>query len=128
MECDRDIVSWLKQFKHFENLRKMLEQEEEWIMIRCRNNNLTSEEIKKYTENLRCKIDELVSYKNDILNVIDKVSDPLLKQILFLKYVKGYSVEKIADEIYYSERNIWRLLNEAYDELEKIIASESETK
>ena len=128
MECDRDIVSWLKQFKHFENLRKMLEQEEEWIMIRCRNNNLTSEEIKKYTENLRCKIDELVSNKNDILNVIDKVSDPLLKQILFLKYVKGYSVEKIADEIYYSERNIWRLLNEAYDELEKIIASESETK
>ena len=128
MECDRDIVSWLKQFKHFETLQKALKEEEEWIMIRCRNNNLTSEEIKKYTENLRCKIDELVSNKNDILNVIDKVSDPLLKQVLFLKYVKGYSVEKIGYEIYYSERKIWMLLNEAYDELEKIIASESETK
>lgn len=121
---DRDIVSWLKQFKHFETLQKALKEEEEWIMIRCRNNNLTSEQIKIYTENLRCKIDELVSAKNEILNVIDKISDPLLKQIMFLKYVTGHGMERVADEVYYSVRNCWRLHGEAIEELERIIASE----
>ena len=48
-------------------------------------------------------------------NWLDSVSDPLLRNILRLQYVEGFTQARIADELGYSKRSVERILQKFWE-------------
>lgn len=71
------------------------------------------------------KCDELLKYiedeQNKIHYIIEKLNtlNPIQKNILYSKYILNYSNTKMMIEFNYSERHIYRIIEDAFEELKK---------
>lgn len=71
------------------------------------------------------KCDELLKYiedeQNKIHYIIEKLNtlNSLQKNILYSKYILNYSNTKMMIEFNYSERHIYRIIEDAFEELKK---------
>ena len=62
--------------------------------------------------------DKLLLIREELLmleNWLDSVSDPLLRNILRLQYVEGFTQARIADELGYSKRSVERILQKFWE-------------
>lgn len=66
---------------------------------------------------INADIDRLVDLKAEIAGVIKKVANMEYQTILERRYLAGMSVEDIASSMGKSERQIYRMLKEAYQEV-----------
>ena len=66
------------------------------------------------------KIKEVKHHHNYWQNLITKIDDERYRDILTMRYIKGRTVEVVADELFYSVRYISRLTNQAIRELAKL--------
>ena len=57
-----------------------------------------------YEEKINKRIDQLILVKDEILKVIMKVKDPILRQLLELRYLRFQTWEKIAENLEYSDK------------------------
>ena len=74
------------------------------------------------------KIEEVQSHHNYWLKLIHEVEDERYRNILELRYIKGLTVEQVAEELFYSVRYINRLTNRAIEELAEIHEKQSHSK
>ena len=63
------------------------------------------------------KIDKLVDMRRKIEGYIDGISDSLLRRVLKLRYIDGMSWERIAIEMGYERRQVFRLHGDALKSL-----------
>lgn len=62
-------------------------------------------------------IDKLVDMRSEITDALEKIDDFILKQIIYYKYIKGMSFEKIGEEIGYCTKQISRLHKKAIESI-----------
>lgn len=77
----------------------------------------TIESIEEVEKEIYNGVKEKVQLRSEIMDCIDTVEDDRLRLILRYRYVNGATLEKIADEMNYSSRQIERLHNKALDEI-----------
>ena len=75
--------------------------------------------IEAMEEKLDKLIDEFVDKKNLIISQIDGIENETYYEILFARYIEKKTLEKIADEITYSWRQVIRLHGRALQKYEK---------
>lgn len=78
-------------------------------------------------DEMQQKINEAIERACDrmkeIDEVISKVEDTTLKQVLFYRYIKGCKWDDIEETINYTERHLRRLKDRALEEVAKILNS-----
>lgn len=62
-------------------------------------------------------LNELQAMRQEAEPCIDTLSDPFQRTVMKLRYLDGYNVQKIAIELHYSDRHIFRLLRQAEAEI-----------
>lgn len=62
--------------------------------------------------------------RQDAIRILDKVEDGILHDLLYRRYIKGESFERIAVEIGYSWRHTIRLHGDALQKVDAILLSE----
>ena len=75
-------------------------------------------------EELNRRIDELVSMKLEIANVIDRVEDAMLRLVLEKRYLNFETWEGIAAEMYISSRTVLRMHEKALEAVQEILDRE----
>lgn len=60
----------------------------------------------RLNKKLTARLNELMDEIDELLDFISTIDDPVLRMILMLKYVKGYTWEQIGREIGYSSRMV----------------------
>ncbi|MBQ6215226.1 MAG: sigma-70 family RNA polymerase sigma factor [Oscillospiraceae bacterium] len=63
------------------------------------------------------EVDELLQKKAAVREAVDSVSNEQLKMVLYYRYLLGYSVEAIANELGVNERTVYRSLAKAKTEI-----------
>ena len=53
-------------------------------------------------DKLNQQIEELIVKRDEVKSVIHNVSDPVFRQLLTLRYINGYTFERIAIEMFYT--------------------------
>ena len=76
---------------------------------------------------IRCKIYEFLELKKEIESTISKVEDPLLRQLLILKYINGREWVHIADSMNYGIRQVFRLHGKALLKIKDVIECQSQS-
>lgn len=71
-------------------------------------------------------IDELLETKDEISAAIAKLSSPLQRALLSMRYISFMSWQDISDSLNYSPSHVFRIHVNALKEMEKIINYESE--
>lgn len=66
-------------------------------------------------------IDQLVNQKDDIIGKILLLHNPLQSEVIFLRYVRYYKYQSIAEILQYSMRGIYKIHDAALLELAAII-------
>ena len=74
-------------------------------------------------DELEKKINELCEFKQEVIDVIDKVDDPRLVDLLYKKYVDCKSWQQISDESGLSRQWLWKLNKKAIKKVQKILDS-----
>lgn len=69
-------------------------------------------------EELDQKIRELLSQRNEIVAVLDSLSDDNLRQLMRYRYIKGMTWDEIAEKMYYSRPQVVRLHGRALNKIE----------
>ena len=64
------------------------------------------------------QIDKLIERRNLIVERIEALDDPMLKQILFQKYINSKTLEKVSEELGYCVRHIARKHKQAIEKIE----------
>ena len=77
-------------------------------------------ELKTELEN---KINELCEIKQEIIDVIDKVDDPRIVNLLYRRYVSCKTWEEISLETGLSRQWLWKLDKKAIKKIQKILDS-----
>ena len=77
-------------------------------------------ELKAELEN---KIDELCKIKQEVIDVIDKVDNPRIVDLLYKKYVHCKTWQQISDESGLSRQWLWKLDSKAMKKVQKILDS-----
>ena len=72
---------------------------------------------------LKNKIDELCKIKQEVIDVIDKVDDPRIIDLLYKRYVNCKSWQLISDETGLSRQWLWKLNGIALKKVQKILDS-----
>lgn len=70
---------------------------------------------------IQSDIDSYVTLRAEITAVIDKVPDSLYVDILYRRYVHGQTWEKIAEEMNYAIRHVYRLHGQALREVSRVM-------
>lgn len=68
---------------------------------------------------INIEIEKLLNAKQEIMNVIDKINDPEMIDLLYRRYIHFEKWEKIAYKMNYSLRGIYKLHGRALQEIEK---------
>ncbi len=63
------------------------------------------------------RIDELVALRLKIEGLIEGLGDPLLRNLLALRYINGLTFEQMEERLYYSSRQLMNLHVKALDRL-----------
>lgn len=66
------------------------------------------------------RIEELEAQKEEIVRIINSLSNPTYKLILHKRYIQGKKWEEISREVYYEEQHIHRLHKKAIEEVHNI--------
>ncbi len=74
---------------------------------------------------ISCQIDKLLELKKEIESTIAKVEDPVLRQLLTLRYINGREWLRIAFDFGYEIRQIYRLHNKALVFVKNVIECQS---
>ena len=74
-----------------------------------------------FEERLKEKINNWQSMVEEREHMISKLGDPLLENILKLRYLEGKTTSEVSKKMDYTERQIRRLQNKALSHLTKII-------
>lgn len=97
---------------------------------------ITPDRVQSSSENrLEAAVQKIVDLERDIQNdvvalakarhriedAVNLMSDPILKEVLRLRYINGMTFEHIADEMNYSCRNVFYLHNKAVKEMGKYL-------
>lgn len=72
---------------------------------------------------ISCQIYDLLELKKEIEGTISKVDDPVLRQLLTLRYINGYAFERVAEKMFYTYKWVCVLHGNA---LNAIIIHETE--
>lgn len=75
---------------------------------------------------LNRSIDLAVDRKNEALNILDKLSGDE-RTVLYQYYILAKDWQKVAEDIYMSERNVYKLRKSALEKLEKLYPKPSDT-
>lgn len=65
-------------------------------------------------------IDELITLKAEILEIISKVDDPVSQLLLQMRYIEGKTWEEVAYDLDYNSRTVFKIHGRALKEIEKI--------
>lgn len=74
------------------------------------DNVIRYDEAKEALQKLLGELQELRREAEPCINTLD---DPFQRTVMKLRYLDGYNVQKIAIELHYSDRHIFRLLKQA---------------
>ena len=74
-----------------------------------------------YSELIDNRVDELYAVKQEILQVINKVNDSVLRTLLIKRYINFQTWEEIACGMNYSYRQICRLHSKALSKIRDVI-------
>ena len=66
-------------------------------------------------------IDRLITLKAEILEVINKLKDPVSQLLLQMRYFEGKTWEDVAFELGYNNRTVFKIHGKALKEIEKIL-------
>jgi hypothetical protein len=66
-----------------------------------------------YEELIKCRIDELVNVKTEILEAINDIPNPTYRTLLTAYYINCKTWEQVAEDLHYSVRAIHRMHGEA---------------
>ncbi|MBQ2390934.1 MAG: hypothetical protein II306_04115 [Clostridia bacterium] len=66
------------------------------------------------------QIDALVAMREDIMNIISKLDDYCLEQLMYQKYICGHTLETIGENIGYCTKQVGRLHKKALSILAEI--------
>lgn len=69
---------------------------------------------------IKARHERIVIY-TDIFDILENVENESYKELLAYRYLRGYTWERIADEMKYSVAQIHRIHNKALKELEMIL-------
>ncbi len=70
---------------------------------------------------ISCQIEKLFELKNKIEGTIAKVDNPVLRQLLTLRYINGKNWEQISVDLTYSRMQIYRLHEKALKKVKDVI-------
>ena len=73
----------------------------------------------KYIKTIDKAIEQTKREKQDTLDSINSVENRQLNTLLRLRYIQGYTWERIADEMYFSYKHIMRLHKKALKAIEE---------
>lgn len=62
-------------------------------------------------------VNQLYEIQRKVQEMINLASDPLQRAVLIDYHLNGKTCSKVAGEIGYSERQVWRIMNAAYEEI-----------
>ena len=65
-------------------------------------------------------IDEFVDLKRRVIEAIHDVRDPVKREFLTAHYVQGHKLERIAEEMDYSLRHIYRIKDDSLDAFDDV--------
>ncbi len=88
--------------------------------------NEKTRNLPKYKAALSETLKKLDEEKTAALNCIQAIDDPLIRHIMELRYLQGFSAEDIARTTYYSQRTVWRYLKKGEALCNKIAEQEGE--
>lgn len=66
-------------------------------------------------------IDDLITLKAEILEVTNKLKDPVSQLLLQMRYFQGKTWEDVAFELGYNNRTVFKIHGKALKEIEKIL-------
>lgn len=78
------------------------------------------ESVKRYKGTVQSVIDDCLEERQKVLNQVDKLEDPTLRQILFMKFLDRKSNDEIAREVGYGVTHISRKISKGIKDLEKL--------
>lgn len=76
--------------------------------------------VRDYRDALLENVEQLKQKRNDIIELINKLEDPLLREIFFMRYIDRKSNKEIAGKVGYSVTHLSRKFREGIEELEKL--------
>lgn len=97
------------------------------VKVQTSSQSATETKFAAYTEYcllLDKKVEELAAYRTRILNLIWKLTDSIQRTLLIARYVNCETWEKIAEDMMYDVRHIYRIHSAALKELEEVIEDE----
>lgn len=86
---------------------------------------IRTERIQQFTDKLQRALEEstekAMQSREEILNVIDKIENEQERQVLLFRYINNFTIRKMAEVMYYSERRIQQILADALDDVSDMI-------
>lgn len=67
---------------------------------------------------INADINRLIDLKQEIKAAIEAVDNPTYRQLLELRYLCGMSWQRIADEMHYDRKSVWRIHGRALNAIE----------
>ena len=117
---------YLMNIRKLDNQVKNKNVELTEVFKRIKNMQGTEQEklIDKYIEyqnELETSIKELVSYKQEAMNLIDKIDNADCVDVLYKRYLQFKKWEQIAIDMNYAYRTVLRIHGQALKEFEKLL-------
>lgn len=78
------------------------------------------EGVRSHRDTLLSHIEKIKQQQNNIIDLIGRLEDPILKRIFFMRYIDQKSNGEIAKEVGYSITHLSRKFSEGIEELEKL--------
>lgn len=83
---------------------------------KSRNTKEVAEQIEQLQQEIEKNSENLLEWMIEIKSRIERLGNPDLILLLKKRYIELKSIEEIAEEMHYCERQVYRLLKEAYSE------------
>ena len=130
-----NVKSWLNRARNIDKeINHLIQQrDEEWGRILSTTQKYKGDTVQstkdphkfdrlvEYEAEIDRQIDELLAVKTEITKAISKLTDGRYRDILRLRYLKGYTFEQIAVEMNYSWRHVCTLHGRALIRMEVVI-------
>lgn len=125
-----EVKEYLGQGKHLnflldvklEQIKKLKSQEEKAaITLNDVNEKVnTLERFKQMEEKLQGEIDDLLDLKMEIMDTIRLVKDDECRLILEKRFLNGQKYCEIAEDMYMSEKSVYRIQDKAFKKIVEI--------
>ena len=112
------------RYRKMEELRSMAEKTTASFSLTPSAPSGASSRVESYAirivemqEDMEECVNQLWEVQRKVQQMIDLASDPLQKAVLIDYHLNGKTCAKVADDIGYSERQVWRIMSAAYEEI-----------